>query len=78
MNIFNIEEKFTRVYESGQSIPAGVKRLPNLPKDAKFKDISVGWYVQLEGSNESFFISEKEPDLKVGDKVKITLERATT
>lgn len=39
---------------------------------------SYGWYIRLEGLNESFFISETEPDLYAGDKLKITLERIKT
>ena len=34
-----------------------------------------GWYAQLEGSGELFYISDTEPDFKAGDKVKITLEK---
>ncbi len=43
--------------------------------DLSPKANSIGWYVQLEGSGESFFISETRPDLKAGDRVKITLEK---
>ena len=46
--------------------------------DLSPKANSLGWYIQLEGSGESFFISETEPELKVGDKVKITLEKVKT
>ena len=38
---------------------------------------SLGWWVRFEGSGEAFYISDTEPDLKAGDKVKITLEKVT-
>jgi len=58
------EEKFVRNYGPG----TGSK--------AKFTDMSIGWFLRLEGSNESFYISDGEPDLHAGDKVKIILEKA--
>ena len=39
--------------------------------------VSLGWWVRLEGSGEAFYISDDEPDLKAGDKVKIALEKVT-
>lgn len=38
---------------------------------------SLGWWIHFEGSGEAFYISDEEPDLKAGDKVKITLEKVT-
>jgi hypothetical protein len=58
-----IEEKFLHVCVSGHG------------PTAKFKDIPIGWYLRLVGSNESFFISHEEPALHAGDKVKITIEK---
>lgn len=51
------------------------KHISGFGKDAKFKSVSDGWFIRLTGTNESFFISETEPDWKAGDKVKITLEK---
>lgn len=33
------------------------------------------YYLHLEGSWESIFIGNDEPDLKVGDKVNVTIEK---
>jgi hypothetical protein len=57
------EEKFQRISGSG------------VGRSAKFTDQSLGWFVRLVGSNESFFISETEPDLHAGDKVRIIMEK---
>lgn len=37
--------------------------------------ISLGWFVKLIDSGESFYISDEKPDLDAGDKVKIILEK---
>ena len=36
---------------------------------------SIGWFIRLEGSGESFYISDTQPNLSAGDKVRITLEK---
>lgn len=36
---------------------------------------SLGWYIQFDGSNESFYLSETEPELHAGDTVRITIEK---
>ena len=36
---------------------------------------SIGWFIRLEGSGESFYISDTQPNLSAGDKVKITMEK---
>lgn len=68
------EEKFSRQYNSGQSAASKMEELPKIIK-GECTDMSLGWFIRLEGSNESFFISDEEPDLHAGDKVKITLEK---
>ena len=40
-----------------------------------YLDKSIGWFIRLEGSGESFYLSPTQPDLQVGDKLKITLEK---
>ena len=38
--------------------------------------ISLGWFVLLSGSHEKLYMGEHKPDdLKVGDQVRITIER---
>lgn len=33
------------------------------------------WFVHLDGSRESLSLGTEKPDLNVGDKIKITLEK---
>lgn len=42
------------------------------------KGASIGYWLRFEGSGESFYISDEQPDLHAGDRVKITLEKVTT
>jgi hypothetical protein len=70
------KEMFIRKYHSGQSIACAPEELPKVT--GSFSDISAGWYVLFEGSSEAVFLSDTEPDLHAGDKVKITIERVTT
>ena len=36
-----------------------------------------GWFVRLEGSYESLFLGMEEPELKAGDRIKVTLEKVS-
>jgi hypothetical protein len=38
--------------------------------------VSLGWFVRLAGSQEQIHVGCEKPELRIGDTVKITLERA--
>lgn len=42
---------------------------------ATFTEISRGWFVNYEGSQEQLCLGKEMPDWKVGDKVEITMRR---
>lgn len=43
--------------------------------EAKFRTESLGYFVLLEGSHEAICLGTEPPELKVGDRVKITIEK---
>lgn len=43
---------------------------------AIFEDRNCGWFLHLEGSHEAIFMGIEKPELKEGDKIKITIEKA--
>ena len=60
--IVSVEEKFERQYVSG------------FGPESVFRQVSRGWFVLLEGSNEAIFISKNRPDYaRVGDTVTVKL-----
>ena len=61
--ITSIEEHIVPCYISG------------IGDDAKFQDISKGWFLYLEGSHEALHVGMEKPELVKGDRVKITLEK---
>lgn len=58
-----IEERKDRRYLSG------------IGDEAVFTDISLGWFLFLTGSHEAIHVGMEKPDLRVGDKMKITIEK---
>lgn len=42
---------------------------------ATFKERSLGWFLFLQGSHEAIHVGMEKPDLRVGDKMKITIEK---
>jgi hypothetical protein len=44
-------------------------------EDAKFEVADKGYFMLLEGSYEALHIGFEEPDFKVGDRIKITMEK---
>lgn len=62
--IKKIEERHARQWVSG----AGA--------DTKFERKSVGWYATFVEEPSAIFLGREQPNLKDGDKVKFTLERA--
>jgi hypothetical protein len=42
---------------------------------ATFQDVSIGWFLHLEGSYEALFLGMEKPGMQTGDEVKITLEK---
>jgi hypothetical protein len=61
--IIKIEEKFRMDWMSGYG------------KEALFTRTSLGWFIQLEGSGESVFISQGKPGWIEGDYIKVTFEK---
>jgi|KBSMisStaDraftv2_1062788.scaffolds.fasta_scaffold581121_3 hypothetical protein len=49
--------------------------LKGMGEHATFREEDLGWYVLLRGSYEALHVGYEEPTWKVGEKVKITLER---
>jgi hypothetical protein len=46
-----------------------------LGKDARFRELDLGWYVHLDGSQEALHLGAEQPELAPGDSIKVTLER---
>lgn len=47
-----------------------------LGKDAIYAKENLGWFLWLEGSHEKIFLDrDSKPDVKVGDKIRITIEK---
>lgn len=61
--VLKIEELFDRKYEGG------------FGNNTQFKSLSKGFFVSFEGSYEKLNLGFERPELKVGDKVKIVIER---
>jgi hypothetical protein len=61
----DVREHFRKVHVSGSGA------------DATFRNQSLGWYVLFEGSQECLYFGETQPELKAGDKVKISFERTS-
>lgn len=45
-------------------------------KEAVFRDEPLGWFVALEGSHEALWVGTERPDLRPGDRVKISIQAA--
>lgn len=43
-------------------------------KDAEFEEDSVGWYVTFHESPVAAFAGPEQPDIKIGDRVKLSME----
>jgi hypothetical protein len=61
--VARIEHKVARQWISGTGA------------DAKFEDGTIGWYVVFASCPASMYLGEDQPDLKTGDRVRLTLER---
>ena len=48
--------------------------LGGVGKEATFNEISLGWFVSLEGSHESLFIGFLKPSIRIGSMAIITIE----
>lgn len=44
-------------------------------ENAKFEEVSMGWYVHLDGSFEGLYLGVEKPELNPGDEIRITLEK---
>ena len=60
-----------------------IETIDYISEKFNFKNKSIGWFIRLEGSGESFYLFDTpdgapedwQPALAAGDKVKITLEK---
>ena len=52
------------------------KRIVSVSKDGVAIEETLGWFVHIQGSFEALFLSLEEPNLKSGDEIRITLEKA--
>jgi len=59
-----IERRMSRVYKEGTG------------ENAKFREVDKGFYMLLEGSHEALFVGLEEPEFRVGDRIKVTMEKA--
>jgi hypothetical protein len=62
-SVARVERRIDRVWVGGTG------------EGAKFKEVDKGWYILLTNSYEALYVGFEEPNWKVGDKVKITLEK---
>jgi len=58
-----VEKRTRSIYVSG------------IGKDAEFFNQDLGWWLLITGSHEAIYLGEEQPDIKEGDKIKITLEK---
>ena len=61
--VLKISEEFARMYTSG------------FGESATFNKVSKGWFASFAGSYEALHLGYKEPEWKVGDKIRITFEK---
>lgn len=62
--VTEVREIFTRKWLSGYG------------SDAIFEQISRGWFVYFQGSYEALCVGTSQPDLKQGDPILISIEKA--
>lgn len=53
------------------------KYISGFGDSAVFERTSKGWFIFLSGSYEKLHLGFDKPDIKVGDKVKITIEKVS-
>ena len=58
----SVEERFKRVHRSG------------FGKDAKFDEVSLGWFVLFQEWPAAANVGAEKPEAKQGDRVKLTME----
>ena len=62
--IDRVEERFERRYDGG------------IGPDAKFSQVSIGWWMSFKGSNTSIHVGQDRPsEMEKGDRVIVTIER---
>jgi|HubBroStandDraft_6_1064221.scaffolds.fasta_scaffold02348_20 hypothetical protein len=61
VRVVDCREYFTERHQSGQG------------KDAIFTKVSLGWFVQLEGSCEALYLGRERPEIVSGDRVTVKL-----
>lgn len=61
--VVSVERRYKRVWVSG------------LGDAAQFKDEDQGFFMLLEGSYEALHVGFEPPEFKVGDRVKVTMEK---
>jgi hypothetical protein len=61
VRVIDCREYFTERHQSGQG-PSAV-----------FVKVSLGWFVQLEGSHEALYLGRERPEIVSGDRVTVKL-----
>jgi hypothetical protein len=54
------------------------RQKPMTPDNVEITKKQLGWFMRLDGSRESLFVGDEKPDFEVGQKVKVTIEGAST
>ena len=62
--VIGVNEQYRKVWQSG------------IGNETVFREHSLGWFLHLEGSNEAICLGTERPIFKVGDEIKITIEKA--
>lgn len=67
--LYTIQTKVTAVREIKEKI-----HTKGVGKDAEFEEVSLGWFLHLDGSRELIHVGPDKPELKAGDPIRITIE----
>jgi hypothetical protein len=62
-SIIDVKEQFKQSHIRGSG------------KDAEFEQVSLGWFILIDGVCTWLFLSHEEPEFKPGDEVRITIEK---
>jgi hypothetical protein len=60
-HVVAVEEKFQRYYEGG------------LGQEARFSEVSLGWFIGLERSHEWLYAGHTKPPVSIGDEAVIRI-----
>ncbi len=63
VRVVEVREYFTERHRAG------------FGKDATFVKVSLGWFIQIEGSHEALYLGREKPLIETGDRVSITIRK---